>query len=398
MKILVVTDRLGSELKTGSDIFCAALLGELGKRHEICAIGRTYGGLKESRRDDDGNLLVSDAAANDSRLLMQFIRDHIDPQEYDLIYNLGGLVFNSKAVNLLRMLAPRLPVVNHFQTLLVEYARQEKHNELLQLQAREQQVSCVRGSSMNIFLSLAEYRTALRHKFPIERRAAAIVPNAIAPEDFENVTPDASFLPEQWRDAEQRPTILFTAGGFSDRTKGGDLVYRMFAELIRRHANVFLCAVTDTDRYAYLLRDVPPDRYTIMTWMERSQFLRHMAASDMVVVPSRYEAFGLVAAEGMMLGKPVVANAAGGLEEVVSHEMTGLLNEPKAGSWGLAQAVMRLLDDPGWAAQLGAAGRDAALRDFTLERSASLVERELHRALNHHRAVSNVTEIGIALV
>lgn len=398
MKILVVTDRLGQELKTGSDIFCNALLDELRKYHEIVALGRSYAALTESQVLETGELIVNEATANDSRQLMQFIREHVTVQDFDLIYNLGGLVFNSKAINLLRMLAPELPVINHFQTLLVEYAKQEKLNELLQLQARDQQVSCIRGSALNIFLTLAEYRTALRHKFPIEQRASAIVPNALRPEEFEGVNPDYSFLPEQFSDAASRPTVLFTAGGFSDRTKGGDLAYRMFAELIRREKNVFLCAVTDTDRYTYLLRDVPPSRYTIVNWMERSLFLQHMAASDIVVVPSRYEAFGLVAAEAMMLGKPVVANAAGGLEEVVFHEVTGLLGEPKAGSWGLAQAVLRLLEDPEWARALGAAGKRTATREFNMERSAALVDRELRRAILHHEAVANVADIGITLV
>lgn len=396
MKLLVVTDRLGKEQKTGSDIFCAALLHELRKRHHVTVIGRTYEQIPASYCDENGDLVVNETAANDSRILVRLVREHIKPEAFDLLYNLGGLVFNGKIVNLIRMITPRIPVVNHFQTLLVEYAKQENLNELLQLQAREQQVSCVRGSALNIFLTLAEYRMALKYKFPIEHRPTAIVPNAIIPDMFDNIEGDASFMPETQE--VKRPTILFAAGGFGDRTKGGDLVYRMFAELVAHGENVFLCAVTDSDRYVYLLRDVPEERYKIMNWMPRHQFLRYMAASDIVVVPSRYEAFGLVAAEAMMLGKPVVANSAGGLEEVVGHEVTGLLAEPRAGSWGLAQAVRRLLHSPVLAKQYGEAGREAARRDFPLDRSVYLVERELHRALNHYNATANITEVGIALV
>lgn len=397
MKILVVTDRLGKEQKTGSDIFCDSLLQELRKRHTVVAIGRTYAPIQGCQVAENGDIIVDDAAANDSRILMRFVREHLKPAEFDLLYNLGGLVFNSKVVNLIRMLTPKIPVVNHFQALLVEYVKTENLNELLQLQAREQQVSCVRGSALNIFLSLAEYRTAMRHKFPVETRPAAIVPNAVRAESFEGIVPDDSYLPDSLRQGK-RPTILFTAGGFGDRTKGGDLVYRMFLELLRQEENVFLLAVTDSDRYAYLLRDAPEERYKILNWMPRREFLAKMAASDIVIVPSRYEAFGLVAVEGMMLGKPVVANSVGGLEEVVSHEITGLLNEPRAGSWGLAQAVHRLLRAPEFARCLGEEGKRVAGTQFLLERSAQLVERELHRALNHHRATSNITDIGVALL
>ncbi len=48
------------------------------------------------------------------------------------------------------------------------------------------------------------------------------------------------------------------------------------------------------------------------------------ALSDVVVVPSRYEPFGIVALEGMKYGKVVIASDVGGLREVVKHEYNGL--------------------------------------------------------------------------
>ena len=55
------------------------------------------------------------------------------------------------------------------------------------------------------------------------------------------------------------------------------------------------------------------------------QLARYYAATDLTVVPSRYESFGLVAIESMACGTPVVASRAGGLAYTVEEGHNGLL-------------------------------------------------------------------------
>ncbi|WP_291298018.1 glycosyltransferase family 4 protein [Elioraea sp.] len=89
-----------------------------------------------------------------------------------------------------------------------------------------------------------------------------------------------------------------------------------------------------------------------------------LAASDIVVLPARYESFGLVAVEAMMFGKPVISTQAGGIPEVVENGVTGLLvppGEPEA----LAAAMRRLVTDAPLRERLGAAGRAGYLARFT---------------------------------
>ena len=84
----------------------------------------------------------------------------------------------------------------------------------------------------------------------------------------------------------------------------------------------------------------------------------------MLVVPSLWEeTFGVVAAEGMSHGLPVIAARIGALPFTVLDEKTGLLFEP-GNVEQLAAAMWRLWDDPGLCRRLGAAGRDRVRNDF----------------------------------
>jgi glycogen(starch) synthase len=70
-----------------------------------------------------------------------------------------------------------------------------------------------------------------------------------------------------------------------------------------------------------------------------------MTSADVLVVPSIYEPFGIVALEGMATGVPVVASQVGGLAEVIDHDCTGLFvypRSPESIAWGIG----RILSDP----------------------------------------------------
>jgi glycosyltransferase involved in cell wall biosynthesis len=99
---------------------------------------------------------------------------------------------------------------------------------------------------------------------------------------------------------------------------------------------------------------------------DRLRFLGHVAdmpqvyaALDLLVLPSRWEGFGLVLAEAMAAGKPVVATNVGGIPEVVADGETGLL-VPPAAPGELAEAIIKLLTDPARAARMAEQGRRRA--------------------------------------
>lgn len=88
-----------------------------------------------------------------------------------------------------------------------------------------------------------------------------------------------------------------------------------------------------------------------------------------VVVPSRREGYGMVVREAMAYGRAVVASDVGGLRDAVEHGVDGLLVPPRDVA-ALRAAVARLLGDAELRTRLGAAAREKAIREWSVEETA----------------------------
>ncbi|MBW3656175.1 MAG: glycosyltransferase family 4 protein [Gemmatimonadetes bacterium] len=85
------------------------------------------------------------------------------------------------------------------------------------------------------------------------------------------------------------------------------------------------------------------------------------AGAALLLMPSRFEGFGMVAAEAMAAGVPLVATSAGSLPEVVDAPNGGL-TVPPGDAHALAAAAARLLDDAAAREALSATARASAER------------------------------------
>jgi glycosyltransferase involved in cell wall biosynthesis len=91
---------------------------------------------------------------------------------------------------------------------------------------------------------------------------------------------------------------------------------------------------------------------------------QHYQQCDLFVAPSLYESFGLIYLEAMNYAKPVVGCNAGGVPEVVNHGQDGLLVEPSSPEQ-LADALVTLLQSPAKLREMGLAGRQHLLEEYT---------------------------------
>lgn len=120
----------------------------------------------------------------------------------------------------------------------------------------------------------------------------------------------------------QKTKVLFI--GRLDRQKGYDLLIES-ARQLEDVIDVRIIGASVIGKSEHT--DVPPN-VALLGWMNRNQIEAHLEVADLVVIPSRWEAFGLVAIEAMRAAKPIVAFRVGALPEIVEDGMTGLLCEP----------------------------------------------------------------------
>lgn len=92
-----------------------------------------------------------------------------------------------------------------------------------------------------------------------------------------------------------------------------------------------------------------------------------LAAADIGVLPSFYEGLPLTAVETLAAGVPLVATAVDGTPEVVVDGETGLL-VPPGNPIAMAEAIGRLIREPGLRRKLAASGREFVLQRFTIQR------------------------------
>lgn len=107
------------------------------------------------------------------------------------------------------------------------------------------------------------------------------------------------------------------------------------------------------------------DPPVIMTGFRRD-IPRIMRALDCLVVPSIKEAQTLVIPQAFATGKPVIASRVGGIPELVEDGVNGLLLTPKDHR-GLAERMLRLINEPELAARLGRAGLEFARHELAVD-------------------------------
>ncbi len=91
--------------------------------------------------------------------------------------------------------------------------------------------------------------------------------------------------------------------------------------------------------------------------------------ASVVVQKSIAEGFGLTVAEAMWKGRPVVASRIGGIQDQIEDGRTGLLLDDPTDLEAYGAAVLSLLADEQWAAEIGIAGMESVRKDFLATRS-----------------------------
>lgn len=238
-------------------------------------------------------------------------------------------------------------------------------------------------------------RDGIRKRFPDLPVPVEALHNGSSPESLLRETRDGRPKPGAARSADDR--ILLFVGRLTPE-KGVHVAIRAMQRVLERvpsarlliaggfHPNPPSPLVSSTrrgrehdfeemkPRYRELLEELAAplgDRVQFLSDVPHGQLGVLYGAADLFVHPAIWdEPFGMILTEAMAFGCPVVSTRAGGIPEIVSDGVTGLLVEP-GDAQGLGEAIVRVLLDPALARKMGEAGRARVESDFTWDRTAA---------------------------
>ena len=202
-------------------------------------------------------------------------------------------------------------------------------DDLLEHYAASPERLCVSPPGVDHHVFSPGDRTAARGRLDLGDERILLYVGRIQPHKGTHVAVEAlARLPET--DPDGRPIVLHIVGGASG--PDGETELARIEETIRSNDLTHRVRFFDAVRHPVLAD--------------------HYRSADVVIVPSRSESFGLVAAEAQACGIPVVAANTGGLPYVVNAAESGLLvddNDPDA----YAAAIKAIIDHDSFAERLG---------------------------------------------
>jgi len=173
---------------------------------------------------------------------------------------------------------------------------------------------------------------------------------------------------DRWQHQPARtssPNLRLGYTGALAAHKGVDVLARAFRRLPGADVELHLFGpgVPDDPFVAWLEKAAVGDsRIHFRGRYENSRLPELLAGIDVVVVPSRWhETFSIVTREALLAGLPVVASRVGGIPEVISDGVNGLLTPPSDED-ALAEALARLAGDRSLVARLAQAARSTLVK------------------------------------
>jgi glycosyltransferase involved in cell wall biosynthesis len=203
-----------------------------------------------------------------------------------------------------------------------------------------------------ICTSTSEYDSALQ--IGISDSVLKLIHNGISTH-----SPQSSFS-VKWPD--NRIKLLFI--GRLDRQKGIDVMLNAMEQLLEiAFAYIIGAPVVNSEPISNI-----PENVALVGWQARENTEAYYQTADALIMPSRWEGFGLTAAEAMRSGRTVIASRVGGITDLVEDSVTGILFEPDNVS-EIVAAVKSLSHD--MLIRMGEAGRERFMRLFSSDRMFS---------------------------
>jgi glycosyltransferase involved in cell wall biosynthesis len=191
--------------------------------------------------------------------------------------------------------------------------------------------------SSKIILCSNSMRKELNDHFNLPKEKVTVIPNAIDPYVYDKYI-DTKKIKNKYGIEDKSKLVLFV--GRLVPQKGVE--YLIDAVPLVTNNSVYFYIIGDgwsrsiLEQLAFAKKQ--GDRIRFLGFIPDTERIELTKSADVLVVPSIYEPFGIVALEGMAAGVPVVASNIGGLSEIIEHDKTGVLvysKNPESIAWGI---------------------------------------------------------------
>jgi glycosyltransferase involved in cell wall biosynthesis len=195
--------------------------------------------------------------------------------------------------------------------------------------------------------------------------ASLIKDYGVAPDRIEVIPPGIDL--DLWQPGTKKHTgplhILFVGGDFY--RKGGDLLLKACEQLPKGLVELHLVTRSSIiqNEWIFVYNNITPNS---------PELIRLYQDSDVFVLPTNAEAFGIAAAEATAAGLPVIATAVGGLTDIINHGENGYLIQT-GDIKGLVKYIQQLATDTSLRQVLCQAARCKAEDRFDAKKNAKRV-------------------------
>lgn len=208
------------------------------------------------------------------------------------------------------------------------------------------------------------------------------VPNGLDPKAMK-ITKSVESIRAQYGVVDDKRLIGIV--GNIQAWKGQDVLIRAMIQLRSAFPNLVCLLIGDVSPHDAsdqkfhqqlqgLVQDNGLQNHVVLTGY-RQDVANHVNALEILVHTSvEPEPFGRVLLEGMALCKPIVASRAGGVEEIVLQDVTGLLCTP-GNSDEYANSIARLLSDAQYRSRMGEAGYQRLVAEFDIAQNVKTTEK-----------------------
>jgi mannosylfructose-phosphate synthase len=229
-------------------------------------------------------------------------------------------------------------------------------------------------SASQVIATTPEQKKIMHEKYGISEDKIAIIPPGFFPEKYRKI--DESEIKKVHEKYNLPPRFIVTVGRIASN-KGYDLLIKAFKYVVQEVPDVKLVFTigsnepSDVKKREELLQIANglglADNVKLFGYINELEVFYN--AAEILVMPSTYEPFGMVAIEGMACGTPAVVTSLGGLKDFLVEGQDALFVNP-LDTQEMAQTIVKLLKDKRLQAKIARKGYEKAHSTFTWEKIA----------------------------